>query len=90
MIEWIVRQLFRWDSLRSELLAEATFYNSITRVMKDPEAMETALAFWEESDGWRGWSHNKDLNKYYFNDYPEYSFSSAMTAMDEMDGSIRL
>lgn len=89
-MEWIVRQLFRWDKLRMELLAEATFYNSITRVMQDPESMEIASAFWEESDGWRGWSYNKDLNKYYFNDYPEYSFGSAMTALNEMDGSIHL
>lgn len=86
MINWIVRQLFRWDSLRSELLAEASMYNSITRIMKDPESMKTAAAFWEEQDGWKGWTKSLDQNKYFFNDMPEHSLEDAMYMLDTMEG----
>lgn len=90
MIEWIVRQLMRWDSLRSELLAELRMYDDLGRIMKDPESMEVASAYWAESDGWRGWSYNKDLNKYFFNDYPETTMYNVMNALDDMEGAIRL
>lgn len=90
MIEWIVRQLMRWDSLRSELLAELRMYDDLGRIMKDPESMEVASAYWAESDGWRGWSYNKDLNKYFFNDYPETTMYNVMNALDDMEGVIRL
>lgn len=90
MIEWLVRQLFRWDSLRSELLAEASFYNGIRRVLKDPKSMAIASTFWDEGDGWRGWTLNNDLNKYYFNDVPENLLEDCMSTLDDMEGTIRL
>ena len=90
MIEWIVRQLFRWDSLRSELLAEASMYNDLKRILNDPESMAIASAHWDEGDGWRGWTYNKDLNKYFFNDVPELDMIDGMQALDEMEGVIRL
>jgi len=46
MIDWLVNRLFWWTPLRNALLAEATFYNSMTTLLKDPEAMNTASAFW--------------------------------------------
>lgn len=90
MIEWIVRQLFRWPSLRSELFAEVGMYNMLKRLDLDPDSKKIAAAYWDEGDGWRGWTHNSDLNKYYFNDIPEHSFGDAMHALDDMEGTIRL
>jgi len=82
MIDWLVNRLFWWTPLRTALLAEATFYNSMTTLLNDPESMKTATAYWNEGDGWRGWTIEDD--KYYFNDVPEYDMLSAWEALDEM------
>lgn len=82
MIDWLVRQIFKWESLRLALYGEVNFYNSMTRIMKDPESMKTASAFWDEGDGWRGWTIED--NKYYFNDIPEHDLMGAMESLHEM------
>ena len=82
MIDWLVNKLFWWTPLREALLAEATFYNSMTTLLNDPESMKTATAYWNEGDGWRGWTIED--NKYYFNDVPEYDMLGAWEALDEM------
>jgi hypothetical protein len=82
MIDWLVNRLFWWTPLRNALLAEATFYNSMTTLLNDPESMKTATAYWNEGDGWRGWTIED--NKYYFNDVPEHDMLSAWEALDEM------
>ena len=71
MIDWIVRQLFKWESLRLHIHSEVDWYNSISRTMDDPESMRIASAMWCEPDGWRGWSI-KDDGSYYFHDVPEH------------------
>lgn len=76
MIDWLVNKLFWWTPLRTALLAEADWYNSITRIMSDPNDMAVATAMWCEEDGWRGWT--VDDGKYYFNDIPEKSLSGLM------------
>ena len=76
MIERIVNLLFRWRPLRLAIFDEVNMYNSITRIMADPEEMKTATAMWCENDGWRGWT--VDDGKYYFNDVPEKSISDLM------------
>jgi hypothetical protein len=82
MIDRIVNVLFRWGSLRNALFAEVNFHNSIGRIMKDPESMKTASAFWDEGDGWRGWSIEGD--KYYFNDVPEHDLMGVMESLEKM------
>ena len=74
MIDWIIRQLFKWQALRFGIFSEVDWYNSITRTLDDPEAMKTASAFWCEPDGWRGWEIKED-GTYYFHDIPEKSIS---------------
>jgi hypothetical protein len=80
MIDWIIRQLFKWQPLRLAIFSEVDWYNSITRIMEDPEDMKIATAMWCESDGWRGWTI--DDGKYYFNDIPEKSLSDLMEIFD--------
>ena len=82
MIDWLVNRLFWWTPLRSALLAEATFYNSMTTLINDAEAMTPVSAFWNEGDGWRGWTIEND--KYYFNDVPEHDILSVCESLDEM------
>jgi alkylation response protein AidB-like acyl-CoA dehydrogenase len=82
MIDWLVNKLFWYTPLREALISEATFYNSLTRTINDPEAMKTASAFWDEGDGWRGWSI--EGNKYYFNDVPEHDLMGIILAIEEM------
>lgn len=53
--------------------------------MNDPESMQTASAFWDDGDGWRGWTI-KDDNTYYFHDLPEKSLSDIMYIIMEKDG----
>lgn len=82
MIDKIVNLLFRWKRLREALFIEVNFYNSMTRIINDPEAMKTATAFWDEGDGWRGWTIED--GKYYFNDIPSYDMIDAMQELEEM------
>jgi hypothetical protein len=80
MIDWLVNKIFSIKTLREALFAEVNFYNSITRIMQDPEEMKTAAAMWDEGDGWRGWTF--DDNRYYFHDIPEKSLSDIMEILD--------
>ena len=82
MIDWLVNKLFCWNPLREALISEATFYNSLTRTINDPESMKTASSFWDEGDGWRGWSIEGD--KYYFNDVPEHDLMGVILSIEEM------
>ena len=82
MIDWLVNKLFAIKTLREALFTEVNFYNSITRITKDPEAMKTASAFWDEGDGWRGWTIEGD--KYYFNDVPEHDLMGVIESLEEM------
>jgi hypothetical protein len=82
MIDKVINMLFKWDRLREALFTEVNFYNSISRITKDPEAMKTASAFWDEGDGWRGWSIEGD--KYYFNDVPEHDLMGVILSIEEM------
>ena len=82
MIDWLVKQIFKINPLWNALFQEVNMYNSLTRIMKDPEAMKTASAFWDEGDGWRGWT--VEGNKYYFNDIPEHDLLAVMESLEEM------
>jgi hypothetical protein len=82
MIDWLVNKLFAIKPLREALFTEVNFYNSISRITKDPESMKTASAFWDEGDGWRGWTIED--NKYYFNDIPEHDLMGVIESLDEM------
>ena len=84
MIDWIIRQLFKWDALRLAIFDEVEMYNSITRIMADPEAMKTATAMWDEGDGWRGWTI-KDNGNYYFHDVPEKGIGDIMDILMERE-----
>lgn len=77
MIDWIVRQIFKWESLRFAIFSEVDLYNSISRTLSDPDAMQIATTIWCDPDGWRGWSI-KDNGNYYFHDIPEKSFSKIL------------
>ena len=77
MIDFIIKQLFRWKPLRLAIFNEVEMYNSITRILADPEEMKIATALWDDGDGWRGWTI-KDNGNYYFNDVPEKSISDLM------------
>jgi hypothetical protein len=82
MIDWLIRQIFKIPALRINIFQEVDMYNSLTRIMKDPKSMEIASAFWEESDGWKGWTVEE--NKYYFNDIPEHDLMGVMESLEEM------
>lgn len=84
MIDWLVNKLFAVKPLRDALFNEVNFYNSITRTMSDPDSMKTASAFWDEGDGWRGWTIED--NKYYFNDIPEHGMFDCMESLEDMYG----
>jgi hypothetical protein len=77
MIDNIVNLLFKWDRLRYAIFSEVDLYNTVTRIMADPEASSIATAMWDEGDGWRGWTI-KDNGSYYFHDVPEHSLGDMM------------
>lgn len=77
MISSLVDSIFKWQRLRTAIFAEVDFYNSISRTLKDPEAMKTVSAIWCEPDGWRGWNL-KDDGTYYFHDLPEKGIADIM------------
>ncbi len=90
MIEAIVNRIMRWDSLRNAVFDEVNMYNSLTRIINDPESMKTAAAYWEEKAGWKGWNTNN--NKYYFNDIEENTkiiFFSTSTLEESLGDDIR-
>lgn len=82
MIDFIIRQLFKWKALRIGLFEEVDFYNSIARTLEDPESMKTASAMWCEPDGWRGWTIKND-GTYYFHDLPEKAISDIFEVLYE-------
>lgn len=83
-METLVNWLFKWSRLREAIFAEVNFYNSLNRLMKDPESKKVASAFWDEGDGWRGWTIED--NKYYFSDIPERDLLACMLELEEMHG----
>ena len=87
MIDRLVNTLFRWDRLREAIFVEVHMYDYLDNIMKDPEAMKTGSSYWPDIDGWRGWSHNEDTDKYYFNDIPEDNCMDAMNELDQMEYS---
>ena len=84
MINKFIDILFKSDMIREAIFTEVNFYNTVSRITKDPESMKTASAFWDEGDGWRGWSIEGD--KYYFNDFPEHDLLGAMLVIEDMAG----
>lgn len=76
MIDWLIRQMFKFDHLRAAIFSEVDWQNSITRILEDPNDMQVATAMWCEQDGWRGWT--VEDGRYYFNDIPEKSLSDLM------------
>jgi hypothetical protein len=85
VVDKIVNLIFKWKTLRLAIFDEVNLYNSLTRIMNDPESMQTASAFWDDGDGWRGWTI-KDDKTYYFHDLPEKSLSDVMYIIMEKDG----
>mgnify|MGYP007090088838 CR=1 FL=1 len=80
MIDFIVRMIFKWPSLRLAIFDEVNWYNSLGLIFEDPEAMKTAAAFWWEPDGWRGWQEHE--GKYYFHDIPEPTIGDILDAVN--------
>lgn len=77
MLDWLIRQMFKVTPLRVALFEEVDMYNSITRIMSDPESSKIACAVWCDEDGWRGWNI-KENGTYYFHDTPEHSLRDIM------------
>lgn len=84
MIDKLVNLIFKWKSLRLAIFDEVNMYNSITRILADPEEMKTATAMWEENDGWRGWTIKED-GRYYFHDLPEKGIGDIMDILMERE-----
>jgi hypothetical protein len=77
MLDKVVNMIFSLDSLRTAVFAEVDLYNSVTRIMSDPESSKIACAVWCDEDGWRGWNIKED-GTYYFHDIPEHSLGDIM------------
>lgn len=86
MIDKLVNLIFKWKALRLAIFNEVEMYNSITRIMADPESMKTATAMWDEGDGWRGWTIKND-GRYYFHDIPEHSINDIMDILTEREAA---
>ena len=84
MIDWLIRQLFKWQPLRLAIFDEVNMYNSITRILADPEEMKIATALWDDGDGWRGWTI-RDNGNYYFHDVPEKGIGDIMDILMERE-----
>ena len=84
MVDKIVNFIFKWEKLRLAIFDEVNLYNSFTRILNDPESMETATALWDEGDGWRGWTIKDDGN-YYFHDLPEQSLSDILEMISDRE-----
>ncbi len=84
MIDWLVNRLFWWTPLRNAIFAEVHMYDRIGEIMNDPEVIEAGTSFYPNIDGWRAWSQDKELNKYYFNDIPEKSIIDAFSEIELM------
>lgn len=68
MINWLVNRIFRWDSLRKAIFDEVMLYQSITRSMCEYDRENPTNLTWSEGDTWYGWTYNRQLNRYYFDD----------------------
>ena len=84
MIDWLIRQLFKWNNFRSAVFEEVDWQNSIGLILNDPQDMSIATCMWYETDGWKGWTIEN--NVYYFNDIPEKSLSDLMGVLNERNG----
>jgi len=84
VVDKIINFIFRWEKLRFAIFDEVNLYNSFTRILNDPESMETATALWDEGDGWRGWTIKDDGN-YYFHDLPEKSLSDILEMISDRE-----
>jgi hypothetical protein len=82
MIEWLVNRIFSWNSLREAVTDEVHFYDQLKKAISDPRP---GSLFWREVDGWRSWTYEPELKKYYFNDIPEGTASSALNEVYLMD-----
>lgn len=87
MIDKLVNTLFRWEKLRWAIFEEVHLYDYLDKIMADPESMKIASSHWPDVDGWRGWCHDEDTDKYYFNDIPEENCIDAINRLSEMVGS---
>lgn len=56
-------------------------------IMKD---YDIAVKSWPDADGWRGWEFNNSMNRYFFNDIPEPTFSKVWDILNDMQGVINL
>jgi hypothetical protein len=81
MIDWLVRIIFSWRPLYEAVTNEVHMYDSIGRSIDSG----TGAVFWQDQDGWRGWSYNEERNKYYFNDIPELDLIFSIQAVEEME-----
>ena len=84
MVDKIVNFIFKWEKLRLAIFDEVNLYNSFTRILNDPESMQTASAFWDDGDGWRGWTIKDDGN-YYFHDLPEKSLGDILEMISDVE-----
>ena len=66
MIDKLINFLFRWDSVRIAMMDEVHMYDLIAERLKE----DAVLNIWRDSDGWRSWEYDEDLNRYIFNDIP--------------------
>ena len=66
MIDRIVRFLLGWGSLRVAMIDEVHMYDLIAERLKE----DAVYNVWRDSDGWRSWEYDEDLNRYIFNDVP--------------------
>lgn len=85
IMDSLVNFLFRWNRLRNALIEEVHMYDRIDKILSDPKQMQTASCIYLDFDGWRGWTKNVDINKYYFNDIPEDSLIKAYEELDLME-----
>lgn len=55
--------------------------------LEDIESDRYKNKSWEDPDGWRGVSYSDEVNKFYFNDYPEKSFTRNLDVLIGMEDS---
>jgi hypothetical protein len=53
--------------------------------LQDIESEKYKNISWEESDGWRTASFSQENNRFYFNDFPEKTFTRSLDAILEME-----
>jgi hypothetical protein len=75
MIDWLVRRIFSWKPLYEAVTEEVELYKEINKRLTDNTP---GSAYWDDGDGWRSWSYNKERKKYYFNDIPEENLGDAI------------